>query len=328
MPRRHLARIVALICAALLGALPLVAAAAPGRQSGPATLRIVHTNDHHGHLDPLLVDGVQLGGVSRRVTLVNSLRAESAARQEPMLLLDAGDVFEGTPFFERYQGQADLGFYNMLGYDALAVGNHEFDRGDGPLAAFADGARFPLLSANMRVAAPSPLVGKVRPWTVVERGGLRVGIFGLTTPHTSWLSAVGPGVSFTNPQAAAERAVGELQGQGVTVIVALVHLGMGDEVKLLKQVPGIDVMIGGHSHSRLASNGAAYPRLVAQVDGGQAVYATAWQFGLIVGDLELQLDAEGRVTGASGREVPVDAAIAPDPAAEAQLAALRQGLRP
>lgn len=302
------------------------APAAAARAGAPATLRILHSNDHHGHLEPLLVAGQLQGGVTRRTTLVAALRAESAARGQPLLLLDAGDVFQGTRYFERYVGQADLQFYNAMGYDAMAVGNHEFDRGDQPLAAFSAGAAFPLLSANLRAVAPSPLVGKVRPWVIVERAGLRVGIFGLTTPHSAWLSSPGPGVSFGDPTAAAAQAVSELEAQGVRVIIALAHLGYGPELALLKQVPGIDLMVGGHSHTLLEAG--AYPLLVTRPDGSQAAYATAWEYGLLLGDLQVQLDEQGRVVGAQGQAIPVDEQITPDPAAEALLAELRRGLEP
>jgi 5'-nucleotidase/UDP-sugar diphosphatase len=319
MPRR--ATLLVLLCAAVLALLPWSAADAAPRRQAPALLRIVHTNDHHGHLDPILVDGVLQGGMARRSTIVAELRADSAARQEPMLLLDAGDTFQGTPFVERYQGMADLELYNALGYDAVTVGNHEFDHGDAFLANIADGASFPLLSANLRAVAPSPLAGKVAPWTIVERQGLRIGIFGLTTPDTTWLSTPGPGVSFDDPTAAAERAVAELQIRGVNVIVALVHLGMSEEVKLLDAVRGIDVMLGGHSHTRLPSGD--YPRLVTRADGSLAVYATAYQYGQIVGDLEVQFDAQGRVTSGGGREIVVDERVVADPAVQARVDELR-----
>lgn len=314
-------RLLTLLSVVLLALLPWSAADAAPRRQAPALLRIVHTNDHHGHLDPVLVDGALQGGMARRSTVVAELRADSAARQEPMLLLDAGDTFQGTAFVERYQGMADLELYNALGYDAVTVGNHEFDHGDAFLANIAAGASFPLLSANIRIAATSPLAGKVVPWTIVERDGLRVGIFGLTTPETAWLSTPGPGVSFDDPKAAAERAVAELQIRGVNVIVALVHLGMSEEVKLLQAVPGIDVMLGGHSHTLLPDGD--YPRLLTRADGSLAVYATAYQYGQVVGDLEVQLDAQGHVVGGGGREIVVDASIAPDPAVQARVDELR-----
>lgn len=314
-------------CLFVLSLNPL-APAAHADTAAAMTLRILHTNDHHGHLEPLQVGGESLGGVARRSRLIALARAESEQSSQPLLLLDAGDVFQGTKFFDHYEGQADLGFYNAMGYDAMSVGNHEFDRGDAPLAAFAGGARFPLLSANLRAALPSPLVGKIRPWVILERAGLRIGIFGLTTPHTAWLSSPGRGVTFNDPTVAAEQSVRELQSRGVSVIIALTHLGMEDELKLLRRVGGIDVMVGGHSHTRLSHDGLPYPRVISRADGSAAVYATAWEFGLVVGDLQAQLDHQGNLIRASGREIRVDATIAPDPDVEARIAELARRMAP
>lgn len=303
-------------------------AGAAGSSSDPPTLRILHTNDHHAQLEPLRINGQLQGGISRRKTLVDSLRADAAASGEVLLLLDAGDVFQGTDYFTRYLGQADLSFYNALGYDAMTVGNHEFDRGDQPLADFIAGANFPVLSANISAVAPSPLAGRVAPYTIIERGNLRIGIIGLTTVYTMWLSAPGRGVTFSDPLAATQTAVQELESQGVTVIVALVHLGISDELRLLRQVPAIDIMIGGHSHTRLGagSSAGAYPMVVVRPGGSQAIYATAWEHGLLLGDVSVQLDVQGRVLDAHGEAHPVAATIAPDMEFEAQLAEYTRGL--
>lgn len=328
---RSFPRILVCLLIIILHGLPAQSTHAVGsRLSASYSLRILHTNDHHGNLEPLRVNGQTMGGIVRRKTLVDALRAESGARGQPVLLLDAGDVFQGTPYFQQFLGQADLHFYNALGYDAMAIGNHEFDRGDQALSSFIGGARFPVLSANISAAVPSPLAGQIIPWTIVERGGQRIGIFGLTTIHTSWLSAPGPGVRIGDPLASAERAVRELEAEGVTMIIALAHLGLKDELQVLQQVSGIDIMIGGHSHTRLGGDSqiGPYPLIVTRPNGSQAAYGTAWEHGLLLGDMEVNLDAQGNLIQATGQARPVDESIVPDPAFASQLSTFARELQP
>jgi 5'-nucleotidase len=127
------------------------------------SLRVLHTNDHHAHLEAVEVGDTNLGGIAQRKTLIDSLRSEEKA---PTLLLDAGDIFQGTLYFNKYLGEADLPFYNELNYAAVAIGNHEFDKGQQVLADFIKQAQFPMVSANIEVASDSPLSGLIKPWIV------------------------------------------------------------------------------------------------------------------------------------------------------------------
>ncbi|WP_029214760.1 bifunctional metallophosphatase/5'-nucleotidase [Kallotenue papyrolyticum] len=304
--------LLALVC--LLAGAPVALA-----QDGPAyVLRVLHTNDHHARIEPAMVGDKPFGGVARRKTLIDRLRAEGGNQ----LLLDAGDVFQGTLYFNQYKGQADLFFYNAMGYDAMAIGNHEFDAGQQPLADFIAGATFPVLSANISVAATSPLAGKIRPWVIKEVGGERIGIFGLTTEETAILSNPGPGVTFTSPVEAARRAVAELQGQGINKIIALTHVGLPVDQSLARQVAGIDLIVGGHSHTPLDGQPGAvgpYPLLEKAPDGTNVVIVTDWEWGKWLGDIRVGFDAEGRVTNWQGQPIPVDESIPPDPAFEAKV---------
>ena len=150
--------------------------------AGPETfkLRIIHTNDHHARIEPV-VGGTPAapihGGVARRKVLIDAIRAEGGNQ----LLIDAGDVFQGTLWFNQYLGLADLEFYHYLGYEAMTIGNHEFDKGAAPLANFIKQAQFPVLSANMVADPSTPIYGLYKPWIIKEVGGERIGIFGLTT---------------------------------------------------------------------------------------------------------------------------------------------------
>lgn len=154
-------------------------------------LRIIHTNDHHARIEPV-TGGTPVapihGGVSRRKVLIDAIRAEGGNQ----ILLDAGDVFQGTLWFTQYLGQADLEFYNALGYEAMTIGNHEFDKGQQPLVDFIKRTSFPVLSANLVADASSPLAGLYKPWIVKEIGGQKIGIFGLTTEETRSSAAPAP----------------------------------------------------------------------------------------------------------------------------------------
>ncbi len=313
--RRTLAALTCLLALiTLLAGAPVALA-----QDGPVyVLRVLHTNDHHARIEPADVGGQPFGGVARRKTLIDRLRAEGGNQ----LLLDAGDVFQGTLYFNQYKGQADLYFYNQLGYDAMAIGNHEFDAGQQPLADFIAGANFPVLSANIVAEASSPLAGKIRPWVIKEVGGERIGIFGLTTEETAILSSPGPGVTFTPVVAAAQRAVAELEAQGINKIIALTHVGLAVDQTIARQVAGIDLIVGGHSHTPLGPQPGAvgpYPLLEKAPDGTNVVIVQNWEWGKWLGDIRVGFNAQGQVTNWQGAPIPVDASIAPDPAFEAKV---------
>ena len=266
-------------------------------------LRIIHTNDHHARIEPV-TGGTPVapihGGVSRRKTLIDAIRDEGGNQ----VLIDAGDVFQGTLWFNQYLGQADLEFYNALGYEAMTIGNHEFDKGQQPLADFIKGANFPVLSANIAIAAdvPAPIAGLFKPWIVKEIGGQKIGIFGLTTEETPAISSPGPGIMFTNYLEAARKAVADLKAQGVNKIIALTHIGITFDRELARQVDGIQVIIGGHSHTPMGLQVAPpdanrpYPEVIASPSSKAVIMATDWEWGRWLGDLTVGFDANGDIT--------------------------------
>ncbi len=282
------------------------------------TLRILHTNDHHSHLEPVTVGDKKLGGVARRATLINQIRAEGGNT----LLVDGGDVFQGTLFFNKYEGQADLYFYNALGYEGMAVGNHEFDKGQQVLANFAKGANFPLLSANTVIDPSSPLYGLIQGYVGKEIGGQKVGIIGLTTEETSILSSPGPGVQFSPHIDAVRMVIDELKKAGVNKIIVLSHLGLPVEREMARSVSGIDVIVGGHTHSPLGPMPGAvaeYPILEKDPDGHTTVVVTDWEWGKYLGDVTVNFDADGNIVSAAGQPHAVDESITPDPTIDAKV---------
>jgi 5'-nucleotidase/UDP-sugar diphosphatase len=300
------------------GTIAYLATALTVHGAGPEvyTLRIIHTNDHHARIEPVFSGNNPLhGGVSRRKTLIDAIRREGGNQ----LLLDAGDVFQGTLYFNQYRGLADLEFYNALKYDAVAIGNHEFDIGQAPLADFARGATFPLLSANIQVDRSSPLFGLIKPWVVIWVGGQPIGIIGVTTEDTPVLSNPGPGVRFTNYIEAVRLGVASLRRDGVNKIIALTHVGVQADRELARRVDGLSVIIGGHSHTPMGPMvnppvpDRPYPEVIASPSGKPVIVAQDWEWGRWLGDLTIGFDANGDVTRVvAGQPTEVRPSIDPD----------------
>ncbi|MFM7887920.1 MAG: bifunctional metallophosphatase/5'-nucleotidase [Pseudanabaena sp.] len=284
-------------------------------QENRFSLRILHTNDHHAHLEPVKYGDRLLGGIARRRTLIDQIRVESKNDREPLLLLDAGDIFQGTLYFNQYLGQADLDFYNALAYDAGTIGNHEFDRGQQVLADFIAKAKFPIISANLDIAPTSPLYGKVQPWHILDVKGEKMGVFGLTTPDTAILSSVGDGVKFTDPIAAARTSVQSLKQQGINKIIALTHIGFENDVVLAQKVPDIDIIIGGHSHTPVGNIPKAnHPYPLVQKNGKKepVLVVTDWEWGKYLGDLSVSFDRTGKLIAWAGKPHALEASIKPN----------------
>ncbi|MGB3403599.1 MAG: 5'-nucleotidase C-terminal domain-containing protein [Microcoleaceae cyanobacterium] len=290
------------------------------------SLRVLHTNDHHAHLESVTVDQQQLGGISRRKTLIDQLRQTS---ETPTLLLDAGDIFQGTLYFNQYLGKADLPFYNDLNYTAVAVGNHEFDQGQQVLASFLKSADFSMLSANLEMAKKSPLQGQIKPWIIKEIEGEKIGILGLTTRETKTLSSPGEGIEFNDEVIAAKTAVEELEKQDINKIIALTHIGLSQDLKLAEQVDGIDIIIGGHSHTPLGQMLGAklpYPIVEQTPNGDTILVATDWEWGKYLGDLQVEFDRKGHITEWKGNPHAIDESIQPSAEFEQKLQAFKQPL--
>ena len=305
----------------LLLAVALTLAFVPAAMAeGPITVTILHTNDTHAHLESFEPFKQPLqGGVARRYTLIEQIRAEGGN----VILLDAGDVFQGTLYFNQYQGQADLYFMNAMGYDAMCVGNHEFDSGPAVLAAFVDGAEFPVISANIDVSAEPTLAGKIPAYTVLDVAGEKIAVFGLTTEDTPILSSPGPNVIFKDPISSAEATVDELEAQGINKIIALTHLGYSRDLDLAAAVEGIDVIVGGHSHTLLGDMEGAegpYPTVVTSPAGEPVLVVTAKCWGSYLGRLDVTFTAEGVVETYGGAPIFIDESIPENPEMAAKLA--------
>ena len=177
-------------------------------------LSVMHLNDAHSHLAPLEDQSLILGGLKTYVPMGGFARIrtrveEIRSRGGHSLLLHAGDAVQGTLYFTRYHGDADMAALNLLGVDAMAVGNHEFDKGPELPARLADEADFPLLGANIDISGEPRLQGKIIPYVIKTLGDERVGIIGLITPETATMSSPGPTVRFDDVAATAGKVAGE-----------------------------------------------------------------------------------------------------------------------
>jgi len=276
---------------------------------GPActtteTLTILHVNDFHGSLQPTRTgaDRPEEGGAARLAALVKTERTPTT------LFLAAGDLMQGTNLSNLFAGRPVIEAFNLMGLDAAAVGNHEFDDGQPALSERAAEARFPFLAAN--IAGDGPW----QPTLIRKVGSLRVAIFGLTTEETP--VATHPrnvqGLVFNNAVETARTLVAELRPQA-DLIVALTHLGAEEDEKLAAAAPGIDVIIGGHTHTRIEK-----PATI-----GETLLLQAYERGVFLGRLDLEV-TKGKVLAHRYRLLPVTAAAGEDPAVAALVAAYLQ----
>lgn len=278
------------------------------------TISIMHTNDTHANLKD----------VAKRATAIKEVRAV----KPNALLVDAGDVMTGTLYFNEHKGKADLEFMNLAKYDAMTFGNHEFDQGGSEeghqaLSEFVKGADFPFVSANVDFSKDSlfdevnqggtytdvPDNGNIYSGIIKEVDGEKVGIFGLTTVETPDISSP-ESIEFKDYIESAEEAVSAFEEQGVNKIVVLSHLGYDDnpaydnDKLLAAYVDGIDVIVGGHSHTELAE-----PDVVNEDENGQAkeptVIVQAKEYNKFLGTVDVEFDQDGVVVGYAGELITI-----------------------
>ena len=291
------------------------------------SITILHTNDFHARFEPISrfdsgcsaednAEGKCFGGSARLVTGVEAARQR--AGNTPVLLLDGGDQFQGTLFYTFYKGKLAAEMMNKLGYDAMTVGNHEFDDGPEILREFVGAVEFPILMSNADISGEPMLTDVIQKSTIIEKGGERIGLIGLTPQNTDEISSPGPNVIFTDPVGAVQAEVDNLTDEGVDKIIVLSHSGYTVDQRVAAETTGVDVIVGGHSNTLLSNSveGAAgpYPTVV---NGVQIVQAYA--FGKYLGELNVTFDDAGNVTEAAGDLILMDASVAEDEATKARI---------
>ena len=293
-------------------------------QTGVITL--MHVNDSHSTLGTIGPRGSDLkgslGGLARVATLVDWERLTN----RNLVLLHAGDLFVGDMFFNKYFGVPELKALQLLGFDAMAVGNHEFDLTPAVLyqsleAAFPRGG-FPLLSANTHLDDPAvqPLKKHIKPYIIKRIGSIKVGIFGLTTPSTNLLSQPSPAVIDYGVDVIAAQTVQELRQQGCHVVICLSHLGVQYDKMLAQGIPGITVIVGGHDHFLFRK-----PIEIKNPIGETTWIIQANAFYLNIGKMTLQVQ-NGKVQSMEYKMIDVDSKIPESPLVAATVQVLIKGI--
>jgi 2',3'-cyclic-nucleotide 2'-phosphodiesterase (5'-nucleotidase family) len=258
-------------------------------------------NDFHAHLEPFeAVKGEgEVGGLARLAGVANAVRAENAAAGVPTFLVIAGDVLQGTPYSTVYRGEAEFAALNEVGVTAMCLGNHEFDYGQENLRHLIEKADFPVISANVLVegAAGNGAFTEKTVW--LEAGEAKILVIGLTTPETPITTAPRNvvGLTFADPAETASALVNEYEAQA-DVFVALTHLGFENDLELARAVPELDVVVGGHTHTLVAEPVAA----------GNAVVCSAYEYGIYLGRMDLEVADDGGVVVTDYDLLPVTAA--------------------
>jgi 5'-nucleotidase len=303
-----------------------------GMAQAEFTMTILHTNDYHDRHEPISrfdgpcaaednAAGECFGGTARLVTAVADAKERAG---ENVLLVDGGDQFQGTLFYTQYKGTMTAEMMNMLGYDAMTVGNHEFDDGPEVLREFAQAIEFPILMSNADISGEPLLSDVIEKSTVIEVGGERIGLIGLTPEDTDELASPGPNVTFSDPSEAVQAEVDRLTEEGVDKIVVLSHSSYATDKEVAENTTGVDVIVGGHSNTLLGDMEGAegpYPTMV-----GDTAIVQAYAYGKYLGELEVTFDDEGALLSATGQPLLIDANVAEDEATVTRIGVLAEPL--
>jgi len=278
-------------------------------------LSVFHVNDIHSHIASermkLKVDGVktymQIGGYARMVNQLKKLKA----KKPNSLVLNAGDTFQGTLFYSLFKGKADAKALNLISWDAYALGNHEFDDGDKALADFLDllDDDITMLAANVVPDKGNILEGKWSPYVIKQVGKEKIGIIGIDiVGKTVKSSNPSEEIKFSNEITTAQKYIDELKEKGINKIIVLSHQGYKNDLKMAAALSGVDIIVGGDSHSLLGdfsnlglkSTSNDYPSIVTSKENKQVCVVQAWEYAHLLGDLDVVFDKQGDVLYCTG----------------------------
>ncbi|HQK38941.1 metallophosphatase [Flavobacterium alvei] len=257
-------------------------------------ITILHTNDVHSHIDPFPIDDPRnpnMGGVARRASLIESIRKENPN----VLLLDAGDIFQGTPYFNYYGGELEFKLMSMMKYDLSAIGNHDFDNGVDGLAAQMPHATFEFVSANYDFKNTS-MDGFVKPFKIFNKNGIKIGVFGLGIELQGLVDKrMSKETVYNDPLEITQDMVRILKKENkCDLIICLSHLGYKyskedankiSDLKLAEKTKDIDLIIGGHTHTFLDK-----PTIVKNLDGKEVLVNQVGCYGINLGRIDFYFD--------------------------------------
>ncbi|SNS64793.1 5'-nucleotidase [Belliella buryatensis] len=262
-------------------------------------LCILHTNDMHSRIDPFPNDGSRnagQGGMTKLASLIKKIRNE----EDNILLLDSGDFFQGTPYFNVYGGELELKLMSEMGYDASTLGNHEFDNGLEGIANQLEHAKFEILSSNYDFRE-TILKGAFKPYKVYNKSGLKIGVFALGIKLEGLVGAKNYGnTKYLDPAGKAQEMIQELKKKKCDLIICLSHLGYSSDVRLAEQISGINLILGGHSHTFLDE-----PNLLKNAEGHQTIINQVGTAALRLGKIDFEFSKNQQTSFASARNLKV-----------------------
>ena len=300
-------------------------------------LNILHINDLHSRIESINKfdstcsaeeEGKDecFGGVARLKTAIDGRRDALAGKN--VLLLNGGDNFQGSLFYTTYKGAAEAEFLNLMKFDAMTVGNHEFDDSEDGLATFLDKVQFPVVTANVLAGHESKLGDRVKSSIVLEVGGEKIGIVGAVANDTDELSSPGKNVLIAEDVDSITSAIEALKAEGVDKIIALTHVGYPRDLAAIAKIPDVDIVVGGHSHSLLSNTDDSaegpYPTMVDNPGGYKVPVVQAGSYSKYLGDLRVVFDDNGIVKEAQGDPILLNSLVKPDEAVLARIKELGQ----
>ncbi len=262
-------------------------------------ITILHTNDMHSHIDPFEEGRYKgLGGMAARAGAIDKIRGE----EDNVLLLDSGDVFQGTPYFNMFGGKLELKLMSIMNYDATTIGNHEFDNGMDGLKYAMQFAKFPYLCSNYDFSKTN-LAGEVQAYKIFKKGGIKVGVFGLGIELEGLVNAAMYGNTvYQDPISIAKEMVEDLRAKKCDLIVCLSHLGYKyrrpespSDMRLAQEVSEIDVILGGHTHTFMKE-----PLLLTNDEGFTTIINQVGWAGINLGRIDISFTRNGKNVKSQG----------------------------
>ncbi len=305
------------------------------------SLTVLHVNDLHSrilpidkHNNPCSVEDLLLrkcyGGYARLGKALKDRRAALSLEGQDTILLHAGDDFEGSIFYAQYRGLASVQLLNKIGFDAMALGNHEFDGGPGSLRRFLSKSQFPVLSANTNVDDKSVLAGRIRSHVVMDKSGQRIAIIGAITEEADKLSNAGENVHFSKPADSLKELIKVLEADGIDKIILLSHLGYDQDREIAAKISGIDLIVGGHSKTLLSNSDnkakGPYPVVVKNPNNQPVPIVQSYGYGKYYGEIALTFDDKGNLKSFLGDTVLLDQNFGEDPEIKNQITILNNQL--
>lgn len=289
----------------------IIPKAVSAKKNGLQKITVLHTNDLHSRIEPFPKADPEfggLGGFARINALVKKIRKE----EELVLLFDAGDVFQGTPYFNFFEGEAEFKLMSKIGYDAGNIGNHEFDNGIEGITSKMKHLNFPLLNANYDFSG-TELDGRISAYKIFDKGDLKIGVFGVGVDLDGYVEPKNRGsISYIDPLDVTEKMVSILKDENnCDLVVCLSHLGYksfsdGDcDRDLAKRSRGVDLIIGGHTHTLLET-----PERVLNLDGEEVLINQVGWAGIALGRIDFYIDKKNKTKLASSKLLSVSEKMA------------------